>query len=640
MLLIRILASVRVTIAAIVLLAIAAGIATVVEATCGRPFAVWYVYGTSWFLGLLGLAGLNLAAGILIRFPWPVSAWSSVAMRAGMLMLVVGAVVTIVYGIEGQVVLRKGHEAESMSVKSLCRLTVVRPSQRGQRSTQITFAPGPVDWPEGRSLDFGVKDGFGVKVVKYLRSPRDRIQWVRDDSNYIGPAVQLAMTGTGKNPVGEEWLTSSAFGGEAEIGPVRFELLPIPVETMLADFLKTPENPGTSGSLSVHYDGHVENLRVEECVGKKVAIGSAGAAVEIVEYLPNARPTSDGRFKSLGDKPKNPMLELKVFLPDQKEPVRQIAFAKLPLMSLDGVRGYDLPVKFVYQHAGLTHAPGARFIQSPSGKLYCRPVVDGALSEAREIASGDKTAIGGGFEIAIRNYLPRARQEISCEPAPIAERDSAAANPAALVELTLAGQSRRLWLKQDDEQFGSRQIVTSQGIVTASLECEQRPLGFKICLKSLDRPSDKKPAAGASNKSARDGKSGDRREPNSARPAEVETVSLVEIAGPKSPNPATYRVATGQPISYGEYRIGQNGCEEVQGHASASVLKVAQDPGLMVKYIGCLVLFVGLVGSVVRRLPLFRRRRRSDVVDQHVSDCGPPVVRGDSMPDVRIRRAA
>jgi hypothetical protein len=638
MLLLRLLASTRVTIAALVLLAAAAGIGTVVEAAWGRQFAVWYVYGATWFLALLGLVGLNVAAGILIRFPWPVSAWSSVAMRAGMLLFVVGAAVTIVYGIEGQVVLRKGHDAENMSVKSLCRLTVVRPSQRGQRSTQITFAPGPVDWPEGRSLDFGVKDGFGVRVVKFLRHSRDRIEWVRDDANFIGPALQLTMTGNGNAPVGEEWLTSSVFGGEAVVGPTRFELLPIPVETMVAGFLKTPENPGASGSLSVHFQGRVETLHVEDCLGKKIAIGSSGAAVEIAEYLANARPTSGGRFKSLGDKPKNPMLELKVYLPDQKEPVRQIAFARLPLMSLDGVRGYDLPVKFVYHHAGVAHAPGARFLQSPDGKLYCRAVIDGALSDAREVTKGDRFAIGGGYEIAIRDYLPRARQEISCESSPSAERESYSAGAAALVELTLGGQPRRLWLKQDDEQFGYRQLVTPQGVVTVALECDRRPLGFRICLKSLDRKTEKRDAtedAGQPNKETVTGKAGVTGEAGSS---DAGIVSLVDITDAAHPNPAGYRIATGQPISYGRFRICQEGCEEVQGHASASVLKVATDPGLMIKYVGCIMLLAGLVGSTLMRLP--RLRSRSVAVAQNISAADPPVVRRDVAPDMRIRRAA
>jgi hypothetical protein len=638
MLLIRVLASGRVTIAALVLLAVATATGTVVEAAFGRQFAVWYVYGASWFLALLGLVGLNLAAGILIRFPWPVSAWCSVALRAGMLMLVVGAAVTVVYGIEGQVVLRKGHDAENMSVKSLCRLTVMRPSQRGQRSTQITFAPGPVDWPEGRLIDFGVKDGFGVRVVKYLRYSRDRIEWVRDDANFIGPALQLAMTGNGNGPVGEEWLTSSAFGGEATVGPTRFELLPIPVETMLADFLKTPENLGASGSLSVHFDGRVETLRVEDCLGKKIAIGSSGAAVEIAEYLANARPTADGRFRSLGDKPKNPMLELKVFLPDQNEPVRQIAFARLPLMSLDGVRGYDLPVKFVYHHAGVAHTPGARFLQSPDGKLYCRTVVDGALSDAREVTMGDRIAIGDGYEISIRNYLPRARQEISCEPSPIAERECNAAGAAALVELTLGGQLRRLWLKQDDEQFGYRHFATPQGVVTVTLECEQRPLGFRICLKSLDRKTDTNVATENAGKPDKGSSPRNAREAGGAGSSDAGIVSLVDITDSTHPNPAGYRIATGQPISYGKFRICQEGCEEVQGHASASVLKVAQDPGLMIKYAGCIVLLAGLVGSMLLRLPHFRPRR--DAAGQNVSECTVPSIHPIDPSSVKIRRAA
>ena len=66
----RWLASLKLAVFLIVLLAAVLAWATFLEAGKGREYAQWYVYDSPWFLGLLAVLGMNILAATLVRFPW------------------------------------------------------------------------------------------------------------------------------------------------------------------------------------------------------------------------------------------------------------------------------------------------------------------------------------------------------------------------------------------------------------------------------------------------------------------------------------------------------------------------------------------------------------------------------------------
>ena len=228
----------------------------------GREFAQWYVYRSTWFIGILALLGVNLLAATLVRFPWRRNQVGFVVTHAGLLVLLVGSIQTFVAGIEGQVALQEGKQAEHMVVSDRSVVSITRPASRGQVQTQLTFEPGPADWPEGTVLDFGNADGVGLKVLRFLAHARVQKQWVPDKSLGTWPAIQLQLCGPTGQPLAEEWLTGNLFGGDVILSSTRYELLPIPVESMLQDFLEPPvEDLGKAGVLSVHCDGKLQRLR-------------------------------------------------------------------------------------------------------------------------------------------------------------------------------------------------------------------------------------------------------------------------------------------------------------------------------------------------------------------------------------------
>ena len=121
-------------------------------------------------------------------------------------------------------------------------------------------------------------------------------------------------------------------------------------------------------------------MAVDQNVGQAVAVGDSGAKVELVQYLSNAKLDAAGQFQSLGEDLRNPLVELKVKLPGDEEPYRQVAFAKSPLLNFDGVYERDCPVKFVYQHPKIKPQTAIEFLQADDGKLYGRTIATGKPS--------------------------------------------------------------------------------------------------------------------------------------------------------------------------------------------------------------------------------------------------------------------
>ena len=592
----RSLASLKLAVVMLVVLAAVLAWATFLEAAKGREYAQWYIYRSSWFVTLLAVLGANILSAALIRFPWKRRQIGFVVTHAGLIVLLAGSITTFLHGIEGQMVLQEGERLEKILIKDRSVITALSHSARGRRSSEFSFCPGPVDWPEERSIDWGEEDGLGLKVLKYYRHARERISWVADEVDYQGPALKLELSDPAGNPVATDWLTGNLFGGEAVIGPTSYEVLPISSDSLLEDFRDPPtKDLGQAGILSIHHEGQMQRVHVDQQIGKKIPVGQSGIEVEIVEYLADARPTPKGKFVSRSDTPDNPVLELKIHQPDRDEPRRQIAVAKKPLLNLDAVHGQLSTVKFWYHHPTVTPVSGAVFLQTPAGKLYCRPVVGGSYGPAREAKAGDTIQIGGNFEVTIEDYIVRAREEVTFDSVELARGETTGAEAAVLVELSGGGHRRQTWLRRHDPRFGTQQVFTPQGVTTLSFGYEQLPLGYGIELLDFVRKL------------------------NPGRVGNAAFASSVRLIDPAADVAQQHEISMNEPLAHGKFTFYQSSFQETPGGMEVSVLTAAYDPGRFLKYLGSLMICTGIFIMFYMRAYLFQnvprliRRQTEDV---------------------------
>ena len=459
-----------------------------------------------------------------------------------------------------------------------------RPAGAGRVTTQFAFRPGPVDWPDGRHLDFGMDGGFGLKIVKFYRHARETVDWVANPSRYDGPALKLVLCGPRNYPLAEDWLAANAFGGEAVIGPSRFVLLPLPLASMLDDFLHPPADDfGEAGILSIHHEGRLQRVRVDDHLGRTIPLGESGIAVELVEYLPNARPTAHGKFTSKGADADNPMLELLIHLPGREKPLRQIAFAKLPLLNLDGVHGISCPVKFWYHHANAAVEAGATFAQTPDGELYCRAVAGGANQPPVAIRQGDRVPVGEQFRLEVAEYLPRARQQVSFWPIELAPGETPKGEAAVLVEVASGNTRQQAWLKRHDEQYGHQVLMTPQGPISLSFGYDQTPLGFQLHLKDFTRRM------------------------NPGRMGDAAFASSVRLVDAAAAVDREHEISMNEPLVYGKFTFYQSSFQQLPGGIESSVLTAAYDPGRLLKYAGSLMICGGIFIMFYMRSYMFKK---------------------------------
>ncbi len=585
----RFLASSRCTVFILLVLAMALVFGSWLELVQGREHAQWHVYGAGWFAALLGLLGVNQLAVWAGRMAgrrercggWPVG--ESLA-SAGLLLLLLGAAQAYVWGVQGTVSLPRGQEKETDVFRDPSRsvITLVHSTPRGKVSTEIVAALGPADWDAGRELDLGASHGVSVRMVKYVRHAVHYCEWVADEHSYQGPALLLRLQNARDDEVATQWLAAAPSGGEAILGPTGYQLWPLPVTTMLEDFERPPvESLGTFGVLSMHYQGRMYRVPIDGAVGTQLPVGETGVAVEVVHYYPDARPSPQGGFYSRSERPGNPLLELKVHLRDGQT-MTAWAFAKRPLLTMEGVTGEVCPVRFWYHHGAVTPTPGADFAQMPDGMLYCRTTVHDYRTPVRRVQVGDTVPLGSQFNLRVLQYLPHARQDMGFRSVAVSQGAGDRNEAAALLELCYDGTCQQIWLQRGDPEYRFASVLTSQGRVMLSFDYRKLPLGYTLraCPQRGVLSDGDKPATAVSN------------------------IELVDEEGRVL---RRQTLTASQPLQAGLYRLCPMTKVNPQRSDDSQVWAVTYDPGRIAKYAGCGLILIGLSIMLWRRVSLFCR---------------------------------
>ena len=195
------LASLKLAVLLISTFAVVLAWATWVERNYGSAAAHYGIYGTWWFAGLVFLLGANVLCAALIRFPWRRHQTGFVITHSGILVLLLGCLLSRMGGIDAQMPIFEETVAHRAFVESQhFELTVYgsssSPADRSERTSgvaaaagpqkpavamDIPFVAGPFNWRDYRRLpwlpwqltrhDRGTvydHDGIRLEVLDYL----------------------------------------------------------------------------------------------------------------------------------------------------------------------------------------------------------------------------------------------------------------------------------------------------------------------------------------------------------------------------------------------------------------------------------------------------------------------------------------
>lgn len=556
-------------------------IGTLIETVYGRPYALWFIYHSTWFACLLGLVACHALGMLVVRLSWRQDRLQMLT-YAGLVLLLFGSALTWRRGIQGQISLLKGNSTDQLAIDGLDQITVSWAERPEERPYVFTFESGPVDWRRGKQLDLGQVDELRARVLNYYHVAQPIERMVADSSGHGGPLVQFEVSTlpaagpardsltVGKAVTGT--LADQDFGAELLVGAVAIRLQRANSDAMLADFLQSsPDQLGEKGVLTAYYEDVVEHVAVDDHIGKSVAVGKRGAKVELVQYLANAKLDAAGQFQSIGSDPKNPLVELKVSVPGDKRPFRQVAFAKSPLLNFDGVYGRDCPIKFTYQHPKLKTGRAVELMQGHDGRLYGRVVSDGKVQSLGEVTAAKKIGVGNGSTFVITEYLPHSRREVSFQKAErVAQDHSTGDMPAAQLEIEVAGATRTLWLQRTKSGYDVGTVETPNGPLRVQFTTGRSPLGFKLELVDIQRTT------------------------NPGDGGEAAAASIVCVGDKHEESVDNQLITINQPLSYKGYQVFQTGIRDVGHGKQASILTVTYDPGRSLKYLGSGLLCLGV----------------------------------------------
>jgi hypothetical protein len=196
----RFLSSVKLAVILLMVLIVATAIGTIYESRFDAKVARAYVYDAPWFNVWLLILGVNLAAAAFSRYPWKKHHTGFVITHAGIITLLVGAVVGRVYGIEGTMTIFKGHEPSN-------RLVIDQQEVRIQNGDHIDTFPIGIQHrrphPDKPTYLGTTADGWKIDVTDYadMLLPVSVALPVTDKG---APALQVKLWSMGQNI--NEWL--------------------------------------------------------------------------------------------------------------------------------------------------------------------------------------------------------------------------------------------------------------------------------------------------------------------------------------------------------------------------------------------------------------------------------------------------
>ncbi|MGA2031619.1 MAG: hypothetical protein ABSG68_05145 [Thermoguttaceae bacterium] len=623
-------ASLWITLALLIVYVVVLGWATCLETWYGSAAAQFGIYGAWWFTALGVLLGLNVFCALLVRYPWPKSRTGFVLTHVGLLVLLVGCLVTRRTAIDAVLAVAQGQSASTAYEESRQHFELTTmPTARGDPSgttIAVPFRAGPFNWD-----DYGQFFWFPWRLAgrdRGLIYDRDAVRlevldYYADSQSTATPHLELriaaadaaegaATIALGIDSSGHPHAAGRPFGmGTRRTLPggqrVVFWMTGSAEET--AAFRQSrPDGPlGRQGRLVLSAGGNSFQWPVDALKpGIRQPLGKTGFELELLSF--------DPRFQGL-----------KLQIHHGKDlPQPMFLFADFPELNqhdnhdrIFGAFWYvgEKPAGKEKEQEDSDDDSAARqalrpridILQGADGKLYYRtwqPAAGGSgsglpLATAAAVLPGNGTPVAvfpktaDAASLAVQQFIPAPKPGRLVEPLPFSKKKAQMQEHRARVRLTVDDTNEEFWLTQwpDDPRETpppeARKVVAGrERQVALVLRPDEIRMGLDVHLRKFRRKLD----PGSSQESAFSSLVDflDRQQPGRHLAQEV----LITMNVPAD---------VADPQSGRSYRLFQSGFFPPQ-RPTISYLTVNSDPGRGLKYAGCLLVVIGIfVNYFLRR---------------------------------------
>jgi hypothetical protein len=565
------LASLKITIVTLSVLAVVLIYGTFYESANGTPMAQRAVYSSKWFDAILIVLFVNMVACTAKRYPYKPHQVGFLMVHCGILTILTGAMLTRNYGREGELFLEEGETRDYItSARPYLRVSV--PSD-GVDGFEI-----PVVFPAkatGAAVDDEVRiprSPLRLHVTRYFPNAEWRTAVVESEAG--GPAVHLRFTRHDES--GEAWLVARDESRRAVDSPVRIEAWEASSDR-IADSLLAGLDAGRQksgrGALRLRFAGQPPaEIPLDGPMPRRVRAGAY--EVRLREWfshfvLREGKPTNATTAMT------NPAVLFEIAGP--KGPESHIVFAYHEmgsLLSTGSDLGYGVDADYVYE--GGDGAPRVVLVRGPGtpwriGSNFDLDTGGNATLEVGRVYSSasahvDLTVIETLEKAAVRDELTNVGRE---ERRPAVRVHFSGGGPPGEPQWVLYGDQHTI-------QAGDREVQIEFGR-------RQLPLGFSVRLVDFIETT----------------------YPGTTRSATYASDVVVADAAGGTGEPVPIHISMNKPLKHRGFRLFQSSYVR-DGGREASVFSVSYDPGVTVVYTGFLIFIVGLV-AIFYLKPLIKK---------------------------------
>ncbi|MDP8245387.1 MAG: cytochrome c biogenesis protein ResB [Candidatus Hinthialibacter antarcticus] len=548
--------------------------ATVYESMHGTPAAQMAIYSTVWFDFLLFLLGVNVLCSAMIRFPWRKRKTGFVITHVGILVILLGALVTRKFGMEGQLMLTEGEIGKSLRMNDSI-LSISAP-QLGVKETYNPNSYMKNGVPSGKSIQYKMgESGLVCYIDQYFDNPRSQ-EVVKEDGQVANPAIQVSL----RRPeltesMSRQWMFAlDTQRSQINFGMAKVNFKKANSQEELDKALSAPSQvaPGDSkGKLILsHGTAHVAaTIDMSDLMSGPVEFEHHGETyrAEFISLIERGK-IQDNQLVEDPEGALNPVARFKIIHGNVEE--THMAFALFPEFgSMHGESGGGLSAAYEYpmdQDAGSQNRMD--IIVGPEEKLHYRTMNTGGALVKGEIVIGEEINTSwNNLMLKVDQFYPKAKRDFVVVEA---GEDAPGQRNNPLLKVRVAHNGREA---EGYASYGNPKVLMVAGApVEVYFGSQIVPLGFSVKLLDFRAP----------------------RYPGTNRPMRFE--SDVMLIDESNAIEEQHLVFMNNPLVYNNFKVYQSSyIEGKNGQPDVSIFTVARAPGTSTIYAGSIIMCLGMI---------------------------------------------
>ncbi|MBI3924827.1 MAG: cytochrome c biogenesis protein ResB [Armatimonadetes bacterium] len=547
----RLLASNKVAVVLLGVLAVVLAVATFYESIYDASTARRLVYGSWWFYMFLMLLGVNVLLSLVSRFPWKRNQAGFVLAHVGIITLLLGSLATRIWGIDGQLALREGDSGDRITLQQ--PQLVFGPSQAELQEIPVEFRWNPPR--EDNPYRYPLTDGVVAVVDRYIHNATEVTEMREDPAGE--PAVRIRIGNSQVNA--SEWLSVSK--PSLEMGPARLQFH-IAADEAEAERRLAQKSGAQGEAVDLQMPGYSGQIPLEELRRGPVPLGDTGYSARVLQSYARLSVQGKGQLVDRPDGPPNPALQLEIS--DGKGNSQALLlFALHPDFNMPLANEGSPPSLEATYQAGAEQGGIDLVMVSGSDQIHYRLVSGqtGKLTPGQEVATGWMD-----LQLKLEQALPRALAITEFQP--VDTEGGQELPPAVRITLEGAQNPGPHWLRPGQSletvSTGGKPLWFSYGMKTV-------PFGFSLKLLDFEVGTD----------------------PGTANPATYK--SQVEVEG------TTSTIQMNEPLVKNGFTFFQSSYQLINGEPVVSVFSVAKDPGIVFTYLGSILIVAGIGAMIYQR---------------------------------------